>query len=151
MRRSLAKLWQDGIHAGKCVMPAPDWEKRRVFLVDPAIWSRYKRGSTALRPIYQEVMAVLHGWGAEVDLLGHVSDPLDIWIRDWGLRRRRLLSLRATDEVFRDNAHLSRLEIERAIVRLGFEKIVFIPTEPGDEIGHADGMCHFVNKHTLTL
>ena len=33
-----------------------------------------------------------------------------------------------TDEVFRDNAHLSRLEIERAIVRLGFEKIVFIPT-----------------------
>ena len=69
---------------GDCVSPAPDWQKRRVFLVDPAIWSRYKRGSTALRPIYQEVMAVLHGWGAEVDLLGHVSDPLDIWIRDWG-------------------------------------------------------------------
>ena len=56
-----------------------------------------------------------------------------------------------TDKVFRDNTHLSRLEIERAIVRLGFEKIVFIPTEPGDEIGHADGMCRFVNKHTLLV
>ena len=146
-------------------------------------------------------MAVLHGWGAEVDLLGHFSDPLDIWIRDWGCVEgvffryapdyakglysraavaRAMIGLNAhlpgpfhlrlsplvldggnlvhngtvaivTDKVFRDNAHLSRLEIERAIAWLGFEKIVFIPTEPGDEIGHADGMCRFVNKHTLLV
>lgn len=184
-----------------CNRPVPDWQKRRVFLVEPALWSRYKRAATDLRPVYQEVMEVLRGWGAKVDLLGRVADPLDIWIRDWGCVegvffryapdyaeglysraavRRAILGLNArlperfpyrlsplvldggnlihngtvaivTDKVFRDNAHLSRLEIERAICALGFEKLVFIPTEPGDEIGHADGMCRFLNKHTLLV
>lgn len=37
-------------------------------------------------------------------------------------------------------------KIERAIGSLGFERVVFIPNEPGDEIGHSDGMCRFLNK-----
>ena len=56
-----------------------------------------------------------------------------------------------TQKVFRDNPHLSRCEIERAICWLGFERVVFIPNEPGDEIGHADGMCRFLNKRTLLV
>lgn len=56
-----------------------------------------------------------------------------------------------TQKVFRDNPHFSRCEIERAIGSLGFERVVFIPNEPGDEIGHADGMCRFVNQRTLLV
>jgi hypothetical protein len=56
-----------------------------------------------------------------------------------------------TKKVFRDNAHLSRSEIERMIGSLGFERVVFIPNEPGDEIGHSDGMCRFVSKRTLLV
>jgi agmatine/peptidylarginine deiminase len=56
-----------------------------------------------------------------------------------------------TEKVLRDNAHFSRIEIERAIGSLGFERVVLIPNEPGDEIGHSDGMCRFVNKRTLLV
>ena len=56
-----------------------------------------------------------------------------------------------TNRVLSANAHLSRGEIERALVSLGFERVVFIPVEPGDEIGHADGMCRFVTERVLLV
>lgn len=56
-----------------------------------------------------------------------------------------------TQKVFLDNPHLSQCEIERAICSVGFERVVFIPNEPGDEIGHADGMCRFLNQRTLLV
>jgi agmatine deiminase len=56
-----------------------------------------------------------------------------------------------TEKVLCDNAHLSRGEIESAIVSLGFERVVFIPVEPGDEIGHSDGMCRFASERVLLV
>jgi agmatine/peptidylarginine deiminase len=54
-----------------------------------------------------------------------------------------------TEKVFADNPHLSREEIERIFRRLGFKKTVFVPVEPGDVIGHADGMVRFVSRKLL--
>ena len=56
-----------------------------------------------------------------------------------------------TEKVFRENPDFSRIEVERAIISLGFERVVFIPVEPGDEIGHSDGMCRFVSKRVLLV
>lgn len=56
-----------------------------------------------------------------------------------------------TEKVFRENPHFTRSEIECGIVALGFERVVFIPNEPGDEIGHSDGMCRFVSKRVLLV
>ena len=178
-----------------------DWQKRRIVLVDPAIWHRYTRGASDLRPVYRELLSVLRGWGVEVELLDRRAAPLDIWIRDWGcvecvffryapdyakglynraavihaisslaVRLRAPLRFRAvplvldggnlvhngtvaivTQKVFRDNPHLSQCEIEGVICSVGFERVVFIPNEPGDEIGHADGMCRFLNQRTLLV
>jgi agmatine deiminase len=178
-----------------------DWKKSRIILVDPAIWRRYSHGTTDLRPVYDELVAVLRGWGAEVEMLGRADAPLDIWIRDWGCVEgvffryapdyakglysraavnRAIFALNSrihvpfrlrlsplvldggnlvhngrvaivTRKVFLDNPHLSRSEIERAICSLGFERVVFVPVEPGDEIGHADGMCRFLSESVLLV
>ena len=56
-----------------------------------------------------------------------------------------------THKVLRDNPALSRREIERAVVSIGFERVVFIPEEPGDVLGHADGVCRFVSSQLLLL
>jgi len=43
-------------HLGSSTMrpaaAALDWQKQHVFLVDPAIWSRYQSGRSDLRPVY---------------------------------------------------------------------------------------------------
>ena len=54
-----------------------------------------------------------------------------------------------TDKALRDNPHLSPREVEHAIMSLGFERVVFVPVEPGDEIGHTDGMCRFLSRELL--
>lgn len=179
--------------------PNADWKKRRIILVDPAIWPRYTRGSADLRRVYLGLLRVLRGWGAEVDILDRSAAPLDIWIRDWGcvggvsfryapdyarglycrvavMRAQCTLATRlrvprravpivldggnivhngqvaiVTEKVFRENAHLSRGEIEQGILSLGFTRVVFIPNEPGDEIGHSDGMCRFVSDRVLLV
>ena len=181
--------------------PVPDWKKRRVVLVDPAVRRRYLRGAADLRPVYQELLSVLCSWGVEVEMLDRTAAPIDIWIRDWGCVegvffryspdyakgcypraavRRAICGLHArlpgpfhfravplvldggnlvhngtvaivTQKVLTENADLTRSEIEREICLLGFERVVFIPVEPGDEVGHSDGMCRFVSKRTLLV
>jgi agmatine/peptidylarginine deiminase len=56
-----------------------------------------------------------------------------------------------TEKVFTDNPHLSRKEIERAILSVGFARLIFIPTEPGDSVGHADGIVRFVSEDSLLV
>ena len=56
-----------------------------------------------------------------------------------------------TEKVFTDNPHLSRKEIEQAILSVGFARLIFIPTEPGDSIGHADGIVRFVREDSLLV
>lgn len=56
-----------------------------------------------------------------------------------------------TEKVFADNKHLSRGEIERLLLSLGFERAVFIPVEPDDKVGHADGIVKFLAPHLLLV
>lgn len=56
-----------------------------------------------------------------------------------------------TEKVFKENGSLSKVEVECQLKNsLRIERILFIPNEPGDYIGHADGMIRFIDdKHVL--
>jgi agmatine deiminase len=56
-----------------------------------------------------------------------------------------------TEKVLLDNRHLSKREIERAIIDVGFERVVMIPVEPGDKVGHADGVVRFLQSDLLLV
>lgn len=56
-----------------------------------------------------------------------------------------------TEKVLRDNRQLARREVEAIIISLGFERVVFIPTEPEDTIGHADGILRFISPDVLLV
>ncbi len=177
--------------------PVPDWQKPKVILADPAIWSEYRTEDCDLRPVYSELLAALDALGIERVLLTSADDPLDIWIRDWGFvegsyfrykptyakgvyphklveKARRMLDQRLacsrptlplildggnlihngrtailTEKVLRDNRTKDRAEVERTILSLGFEQVVFIPVEPEDNVGHADGILKFVSDDLL--
>src|SRR5688500_441966 len=64
--------------------PVPDWNKTRVFLVDPTIWKEYQQPPNDLRSVYQELRNALDSLGAEYRFLSREDHPVDIWIRDWG-------------------------------------------------------------------
>ena len=179
--------------------PVPDWQKQHVFLVAPAIWSRYRSGRSDLRPVYVGLVNAVRSMGIEPFVLTKADNPLDIWIRDWGFvesayfnfapsyakglygqsalaiarsaldqksgTRHRSIPMILdggnlvhdgevailTEKALLDNPHLSRLEIERIIISLGFQRAVFIPTEPEDAIGHADGIVRFLSSGELLV
>lgn len=54
-----------------------------------------------------------------------------------------------TEKVLGDNPTMSKTDVERAIIAVGFERVVFIPIEPEDVIGHADGIARFVSADVL--
>jgi agmatine deiminase len=56
-----------------------------------------------------------------------------------------------TEKVLRDNSHATKHAIEQAIVSVGFEKVVFIPSEPNDNVGHADGIVRFLSDDILLV
>jgi len=56
-----------------------------------------------------------------------------------------------TEKVCHENKHHTRLEIECGVISLGFERVVFLPVEPGDEVGHADGPCRFLSEDILLV
>ncbi len=56
-----------------------------------------------------------------------------------------------TEKVFSDNPQLSRSAVEQMIRSIGLERIVFIPIEPEDVIGHADGIVKFLLPHLLLV
>lgn len=56
-----------------------------------------------------------------------------------------------TEKVFADNPRLSRSQIERLILSAGFERVVFIPIEPDDKVGHADGIAKFLTRELLLV
>jgi agmatine deiminase len=56
-----------------------------------------------------------------------------------------------TEKVFRDNPSSTRSEIERAIVSMGFDQVIFVPVEPADGVGHADGMVRFLRENLLLV
>lgn len=56
-----------------------------------------------------------------------------------------------TEKALQDNVHLSRAEVERGIKSIGLEHVVFIPVEPGDSIGHVDGVLRFASPDMLLV
>ena len=57
-----------------------------------------------------------------------------------------------TDKVFRENRGMCRLELKRELRRLlRVGELIVIPTEPGDVVGHADGILRFVESGTVLL
>jgi agmatine deiminase len=56
-----------------------------------------------------------------------------------------------TEKVWFDNPQLSKREIERSIIDVGLERIVIIPVEPGDKVGHADGIVRFLQSDLLLV
>ena len=57
-----------------------------------------------------------------------------------------------TDKVFEENPKLSEPQVRRELERLlEVERLVVIPREPGDVVGHADGVVRFVDRDTLLV
>jgi len=56
------------------------------------------------------------------------------------------------DKVFKENRHISKSDLEGKLKQaLQIERIIFIPTDPLDKIGHADGMVRFINDTTVII
>lgn len=57
-----------------------------------------------------------------------------------------------TDRVFTDNPKLERNQIIREVHELlQIEKLYFVPEQPGDFTGHADGMVRFLDEDTVII
>ena len=55
-----------------------------------------------------------------------------------------------TDKVYRENQGMGREELRQELRRLlRVERLIVIPTEPGDVVGHADGMVRFVEGDVI--
>ncbi|WP_439882171.1 agmatine deiminase family protein [Pontibacter sp. MBLB2868] len=55
-------------------------------------------------------------------------------------------------KVFTENPHISEKQLIRELIELfQVEKLIFIPTHPGDAIGHADGMVRFLDNDTVLI
>lgn len=57
-----------------------------------------------------------------------------------------------TDRVFAENPTIERKQlIKKLHDLLGVDKLYFVPEQPGDFTGHADGMVRFVDEHTIII
>ena len=56
-----------------------------------------------------------------------------------------------TEKVMTDNPHMTKRQIEECIISLGFERVIFIPMEPEDIIGHSDGIVRFLSQEALLV
>lgn len=56
------------------------------------------------------------------------------------------------DKVFKENPHYKKIKLISELEKLfEVDKIIFIPTDPYDEIGHADGMVRFFDDTTVLI
>ncbi len=57
-----------------------------------------------------------------------------------------------TDKLFKENSDRNRSEIRAELQReLQVERLIVIPKEPFDRVGHADGMVRFVTEHQIVI
>lgn len=57
-----------------------------------------------------------------------------------------------TNRIISDNEHLFEEEIRETLkANLGIEELFIIPSEPGDDTGHIDGMVRFLDQNTLAV
>jgi agmatine deiminase len=56
------------------------------------------------------------------------------------------------DKVFKENPHYTEKKLINELERqFEVDKIIFIPTDPSDDIGHADGMVRFLDDNTVLI
>jgi agmatine deiminase len=57
-----------------------------------------------------------------------------------------------TDKIFRENTGIPKDSLQQMLrTELRINHLIVIPTEPGDPIGHADGMVRFVNPEMVLV
>ena len=57
-----------------------------------------------------------------------------------------------TDKVFAENPNRNPDEVENELKRvLQVERVIFIPQEPNDAIGHSDGMVRFIDENVVVV
>ncbi|GAA4435430.1 hypothetical protein GCM10023188_27400 [Pontibacter saemangeumensis] len=56
------------------------------------------------------------------------------------------------DKVFRENPHIPEKRLIKELRELlRTDRLIFIPTDPSDKIGHADGMVRFLDSRTVLI
>lgn len=93
---------------------------------------------------------VRHAQQAVADLIGKPLQRVDLVLDGGNLVHNGRIAI-VTEKVFRENPDLSHAQIAERIRSLGFKRVVFIPNEPGDVVGHADGMVRFSDARTLLV
>jgi agmatine deiminase len=56
-----------------------------------------------------------------------------------------------TEQVFKNNSNILRTDLEQFLKDIFRKKIVFLPVEPCDDLGHADGIIKFKDKKTVFI
>jgi agmatine deiminase len=56
-----------------------------------------------------------------------------------------------TEKVFLDNPTINQLEILAKLQEIFNLDVIIIPMEPGDTLGHSDGICKYVDETTLLV
>jgi agmatine/peptidylarginine deiminase len=56
-----------------------------------------------------------------------------------------------TDVVFKNNPEYKRDDLLKELSKLLGTKIIIIPREPGDKLGHSDGIVKFINEDNILL
>lgn len=57
-----------------------------------------------------------------------------------------------TDKIYAENSSMSRQTVMRRLrFDLDVDRVAVIPTEPGDVIGHADGVVHLLDERTALM
>ncbi len=83
--------------------------------------------------------------------LGIETIPSPLVIDDGNLVRSKD-TLILCDKVFSENRERSKKEIENSLRELtGADKILWLPWDEHDIIGHADGMVRFIGDHTVMI
>lgn len=75
----------------------------------------------------------------------------ELWLDGGNLVRWRDKVI-LTDKVFKENRRWSRRKVRRNLSQfLGVERLIFIPPEPQEWLGHADGVVRFVADDTVVV
>jgi agmatine deiminase len=73
-------------------------------------------------------------------------------ILDGGNIVRREASCILTRKVIRENSGVEQAALRETLrQQLGVEDLILIPEEPGDEVGHADGLVRFAHSETVLV